>query len=170
MLLKNNSKSIQQFSLNKQDDTNAVVPRFLQIPAGATVEVEDVDWKTITSDLTRVQIYESTEEPIGTEEFGQAKIGKEALFKTVKVPTGRFQKVNLVLEKVKQGRLVVVEAPSTGLTLEQLVARINLVKGLSVDTDNFSKEELEEVYLENQHKIEAAVEARRKVKENTLEA
>jgi hypothetical protein len=170
MLLKNNSKSVQQFSLNTISAEGAVSPRFLQVPSGATVEIDDEDWKMLTADLVKVLVYETTQEPIGTEEFGQAKIGKELLFKTVKVPTGRYNMVNLTLEMVKEGRLIVVEAPSTGLTTEQLVARINLVKGLSVDAENFSQEELEQVYLENEHKIENALAARKAVKENSIEA
>jgi hypothetical protein len=156
MLLKNNSKSVQQFSLNTVLDEK-VSPRFLQIPAGATVEVDNADWRLLTADLTKVQIYEDSSEAIGTEEFGQAKMGKDPLSKTVKVPTGKYKMVNLTLEMVKERRLIIVEAPSIGLSVAKLVGRINLVKGLSVDADNFSEEELEEVYRENLHKIEAAL-------------
>lgn len=167
MLLKNATTSIQQFGLGS---TLGGESRFIQIPAMATVELDDKDWKAITSSLTRVQVYEDTEEPIGTEEFGQAKIGKDFLYKSVKVPTGRFHKVNLTLEMVKAGRLIIVKAPESGLTVAQLVKRINLVKGMSVDDKDFTQEELEAVYLENEVKIKAAIVAAKAVATGELKA
>lgn len=167
MLLKNNSKSIQQFSLNSKGETGGINPRFLQVPSGATVEIEDKDWMAMTADLVKVQEYEDTLEPIGTEEFGQAKIGKDLLVKTVKTPTGRYKQINLTLEMVKEGRLTIVEAPSTGLTVAQLVKRINLVKGLAVNADDFTEVELEEVYMENQHKIDNAIKLAKALKEES---
>ena len=161
MLLKNNTKSVQQFSLNSVDSDGVVTPRFLQIPAKATVEITDKDWTSLTSGTVRVQAYESTQEPIGTEELGQAKIGKDVLESKVKVPTGVFKDVNLTLQMVKEGRLIVVEAPKTGLSEAQMVARINLVKGLSVDEGSFSKSELEELYTENLSKINEARKAKK---------
>ncbi len=166
MLLKNNSKSVQQFSLGGSLGES----RFIQVPAMATVELDDKDWESLVTSRTRAQVYESVQEPIGTEEFGQAKIGKDRLFKTVKVPTGRFHYINLTLEMVKEGRLVVIEAPKSGLSVEKLVARINLVKGLSVDAEEFSIEELEGIYMENRAKIEEAIEARKAVKDGQLSA
>ena len=165
MLLKNNTKSVQQFSLTAKNLQGVITPRFLQIPAGATVEVDDADWRLLVSSISRVQIYESSEEPIGTEEFGQAKLGKRLLTKKVKNPTGRYRETNLVLDLVKSGRLQVLQAPKSGKSVTQLINSINLVKGLSVNAEDFTLEELEEVYMTHQHAVDEAVSAKKALKE-----
>lgn len=87
----------------------------IHIPALATVEIDDELWNAATVGTTTRKVFEET-----WEDFPDIDLGKNAPKKRVLVDTGKREKVNMVQEMIKAGRITIVEHPKLTISLEDM--------------------------------------------------
>jgi hypothetical protein len=116
----------------------------IYVPAGATVEIEDVLWNLAWNiKMNGFEIHD-LEREIGTKELGQPKIKDKVL--TVQVRTLGAPKIFYpVQDAVKQGKLVLLELPKLGLTREEILAKVEGSLGFELP-EEISNEKLREMY------------------------
>lgn len=111
----------------------------IYIPAAAEVELDDKVWEAMMATKTTVQKYE--------EEFGEfEQFDEKTLYKRrTLLPTGVFQEINLIKQRVDSGDLVVTEKAKSTLTVQEKAKKL-LDMNIPITKDSHTAEEIEVLY------------------------
>lgn len=102
----NNSQGNMQFFYTKGKGETATT-EYVHLPAGVEAEIDDAVWKKITAPQTTVRKMKRVE--LDTDAVTPITMDKQPLTIVDYEDTGVTTTVNLVLEKVKEGLLVITE-------------------------------------------------------------
>lgn len=136
MQIKNNESRNLQFFFYKKGKSGKSELDFIHVPGGATVEIDDEVYKSLTESMTEVEELREEVVQLDDENIGASvKTGKEALVIKEYYSTGKTRKVNLVKEAIKAGSLTIVERVKVGMPdIDAILTKNGVdVKGMPED-------------------------------------
>jgi hypothetical protein len=136
MQLKNNQTRNAQFYFWKEGKNKKVTLEYVNIPGGATVEIDDQVFKALTASRTEVRVMKEVETKLDEASIGaDVKTGKDTLIVKDYYETGETRSINLLQEAIRLGEFTVVERAKVGMDVidEALTARGVPIKDMTED-------------------------------------